>query len=703
MSEKKLKHVKKLALVLNILDEEYQNSVFSGIKKRAKELNVEVICLQHENATIYEDTLVTRFPEFNFFDVDGIILLSSVFSDCPFLQNAESIRSLWPGIPVISVGQQIDGIPSLAIRSKNAMGKLTKHLLTHHNYKQFLYISGIEEHVDSKERKAIFENTISKYMTKNPDLSYDSITGDFSEAIARERLTAYIETHKNKPADVIVCANDNMALGVNKYLKSQSSKHPWSHCAVTGFDDIPQSELEIPAFTTVRQPLREMGEKAVDIMLDHIEGKETNPMSYVESKLIIRESCGCKRKTEKSKTYSEKQLTNIQRKFFQSEHFLRQMSHFAQQLNSCNQEDGLMYTLDTNLAILGINDFALYSFPNPFDENATISKHSIKANELFLRRNGERLTQYGHIKTDTLISFIKNLSENLPASTVVKLLHTSNGVIGCIIYDGPQIIHPYICSISTNLAQTIFRLQTNAQKQKYSEQLEKAVEKRTQELMEENNKRIKVEAEVLKISEMERQRFSTDLHDDICQRLAGLAMLCRCYSSSEKPINKEQMVELTELITETLQTTRQYAHNSFPVELDSLGMKDSLSNLCNTFQSQAKYPCSYEWNLPENKIFTRPQAINIFRIIQEALQNVLKHAKATEVKVEIFTQRKTVFIRIIDNGKGLSTNSKKKDGIGMKSMQYRADQIGAKFSTKRNEPTGTIIELTLEEKKLENC
>ena len=153
------------------------------------------------------------------------------------------------------------------------------------------------------------------------------------------------------------------------------------------------------------------------------------------------------------------------------------------------------------------------------------------------------------------------------------------------------------------------------------------------------------------------------------------------------------MVELTELITETLQTTRQYAHNSFPVELDSLGMKDSLSNLCNTFQNQAKYPCTYEWNLPENKIF---------RIIQEALQNVLKHAKATEVKVQIYTSHKNVFVKIIDNGKGLSPSSQKKDGIGMKSMQYRADQIGANFTIKPNVPSGTVIELSLEEKKLES-
>ena len=61
-------------------------------------------------------------------------------------------------------------------------------------------------------------------MKKDPELTYDCITGDFSEAIARQRLSLYIETHRNKPADVIVCANDNMALGVNKFLKSQEQK-----------------------------------------------------------------------------------------------------------------------------------------------------------------------------------------------------------------------------------------------------------------------------------------------------------------------------------------------------------------------------------------------------------------------------------------------------------------------------------------------
>lgn len=700
MPDKKIVQNPKIALVLNILDEAYQTSVFSGIKTRAAEKNVDIVCFQHETATIHKNTLVTRLPENTFFDVDGIILLTSVFSECPALQDAESIKNLWPGLPVISVGQKIDGIPSLAIRSKTAMEKLTRHLLDTHKYKRFLYVSGIEGHVDSNERREIFQTILNNRMKKDPELTYDIITGDFSEVIARNAISQYIESHRNKPADVIVCANDNMALGANKYLKSQNARHPWSGCAVTGFDDIPQAELEVPAFTTVRQPLKEMGIRAVDIMLDYLAGRQTEEMSYVDSRLIVRESCGCEQIKEKSIIYSEKQLTNIQRKFFQSEHYLRQMSHIAQELNSCTQPDGIIYTLDTNLALLGIKEFALYTFLKPLPEKASPTMKNTRVNELFLRRNGQRLSEYGKTREGTLTDFISEYCSKPNNSLVVKLLNTTDGIAGCIFYEGPGIIHPYICSISTNIAQTVLRLYSMAERQKYSERLERDVKKRTKELLEENNKRIEVEAEVLKISEMERQRFSTDLHDDICQRLAGLAMLCRCYSTSEKQISREQMVELTELITDTLQTTRQYAHNSFPVELDSLGMKDSLSNLCNTFQTQSKAKCYYKWELPENRIFTRPQAINIFRIIQEALQNTMKHAKASEVSVEVIHVKRNIVIRISDNGKGLEPGVKEINGIGLKSMQYRADQIEAEFTIAENWPTGTVIEITLPETKL---
>lgn len=699
------KKTTKLALILNVLDEEYQTSVFSGIKKRCQEKGVDIICFQNDNPLALENSLITRLPGKDFFNVDGVILLSSVFSFSTSIHSKETLNKLWPGIPVVSVGQKIDDIPSVSIRSTKAMGRLLDHLIKDHHYKNFLYMSGIDEFVDSQERKAVFEKTIQRYVKKNPDITYKSFSGHFSELAAREIISNYIAQNPENPADVIVCANDNMALGVYKYLKSQNAYPKWDKCAVTGFDDIPQAALEIPAFTTVHQPLAEMGSKAIDIMLNTLQGTQIEE-SFVDSRLIIRESCGCKKTSNKTKTLTEKNFNNIQRKFFQSEHLLKLMSHWGQQLNSVTDTDELTYALDTNLSLLGIDNFALYSFPlSSSEKKYSANRFITKTNQLFLKQNGIRITSYGKVEKGPLNQFLPKLTESETNSLVVKLLSSPTGITGFIVYDAPQFMHPNICSISTNLGQTIYRLQITEQQEKYSTQLEKAVAKRTKELIEENNKRIEVEAEVLKISEMERQRFSTDLHDDICQRLAGLAMLCRCYSTSEKQITREQMVELTELITDTLQTTRQYAHNSFPVDLDSLGMKDALGNLCNSFQTQSKCNCRYSWILPENKQFTRPQAINIFRIIQEALQNIMKHAEATEAEVSICKDSKEknqISVTITDNGKGFTKVRNKKQGIGMKSMVYRADQIGARFLAEERKPQGTVIKLTLPEEKLDN-
>ena len=271
-----------------------------------------------------------------------------------------------------------------------------------------------------------------------------------------------------------------------------------------------------------------------------------------------------------------------------------------------------------------------------------------------------------------------------------------------------------MCSISVDIAQTILRLKNREEEFKYAETLEKEVQARTKELLESNNRRMEVEAQVLKISEAERQRFSTDLHDDICQRLAGISMLCRSYSNREAPLEKDEMVELASLISDTLQRTRQYAHNSYPVELESLGMNHSLNNLCASFGNQSGIKCVYEWNIFSDIHFDSLQKLNIFRIIQEALHNVLKHANATEVYVKVEEEKDFILVTVKDNGVGFSIKSEKnqessvktnpdeieilsaKDvakGIGLNSMQYRADQINASFKIKKNKPCGTCVEL----------
>ena len=171
--------------------------------------------------------------------------------------------------------------------------------------------------------------------------------------------------------------------------------------------------------------------------------------------------------------------------------------------------------------------------------------------------------------------------------------------------------------------------------------------------------------------------------------------------------------ELSGLIDETLHRTRQYAHDSFPMELESLGMNEAIENLCNTIreQSEKKINVRYTWDVSVPLPFSSSKKINIFRIIQEALHNVLKHAKATEVDVSLLQAGNNLIVTVKDNGIGnemlnedptitdFKTSTKggslKSVGIGLRSMYYRADQIGAKCSIKSKPGKGTVVTIAV--------
>ena len=114
----------RIGVVLNILDEEYQISVYKGIVQKAQELGVELVCFQQENAHITEDEPISRFPHKEYFDLDGIILITSVITgNAEFVTKAD-VERVWGKLPVVSVGQKIEGIPSLLVNTEKTMQSL---------------------------------------------------------------------------------------------------------------------------------------------------------------------------------------------------------------------------------------------------------------------------------------------------------------------------------------------------------------------------------------------------------------------------------------------------------------------------------------------------------------------------------------------------------------------------------------------------
>ena len=688
----------RIGLVLNILDEEYQISLYRGIKLRAEELGIQIVCFQEGNTTFVPDSFIGCFPQKDYFNLDGIILLTSVVFDNCMLTTKEDITRIWGKLPVVSVGQKIEGVPSLLIHTDDSIKEIMEHLVKVHQYKNFIYIGGTQTHHDSINREKLFIKHLKQAQELDPQIKYTTMHGNFTEQSAVHAMEEYFSKNgqsenqpKNYP-DVVVCANDNMAIGVYKYLNLSQKNSPLPKMAVTGFDDIPQGQFTIPPLTTVHQPLDKLGEEAVNMIFALVQGEDVPLEQSVESHVIYRESCGCKKSVTDFETLRHS-YEKMQSSYVISEQMLNITSHVGRDLNNDNTEEEFVSIINYNISMLGVENFFILKFPKKIKSDEPVSNKHLFVKPVYVKSNGKRVRNLP-VNEQGLMSlgdFYNWLPE--PHTLVLKYLNVGNDYIGCIMYDAPAESLPYIILISVDIALSLNRIEANEERRRYADYLENEVETRTRQLVEADDKRMKVEAEVLKISEIERQRFSNDLHDDICQRLAGISMLCRSYSKMDSPVEKSQMEELAGLVSDTLQRTRQYAHNSYPVDLENIGLEASLSNLCASFEQQSGIKSKYEWDIPESISFTKIQKLNIFRIIQEALHNVMKHSQAKNVSVSCVLKDNVIIVKISDDGIGISEEQKYNSGIGLNSMQYRANQIGAEFVCKAEH--GTTIEIKM--------
>ena len=441
----------RIGVVLNILDEEYQISVYKGIVQKAQEMGIELVCFQQENIRITEDEPVSRFPNKEFFDLDGIILITSVITgNAEFITRAD-VERVWGNLPVVSVGQKIEGIPSVLIETEDSMKQLVEHLIITHNYRKFLFISGAEDHPDAEVREQIFIKTMEAYRPWFTDLEYTLKRGYFTEVAAIRAMGEYMDEVKRLP-DVVVCANDNMAIGVYKYFKINCNALKTKECAVTGFDDIPQARFEIPSLTTVHQPLNEIGSKSMELMDKLVNGEKIPDQVFIESRVVFRKSCGCKGGKDDFAS-DEEQFRAMQANYVQSETLLRMVSHIGQDLNYGETLGALKYVVRQNLNQLGLNNFCILRFSD--DKGKGLYSKNIPVDPLFVRRSGAECYEFDREMKMPLGQFYRRFYEIDAAtkpSMILKYLYAGNELIGCIFYEADENILPYLSSIAINIA-----------------------------------------------------------------------------------------------------------------------------------------------------------------------------------------------------------------------------------------------------------
>ena len=197
--------------------------------------------------------------------------------------------------------------------------------------------------------------------------------------------------------------------------------------------------------------------------------------------------------------------------------------------------------------------------------------------------------------------------------------------------------------------------------------------------------------DILKTQENERARIAGELHDSVGQKLL---IIKNSFVGREKEAEDE-----ISLVGETIREVREMSHNLHPFQFEKLGLMKSLKNMVVTFQKNSNVFYSEDIDIEDGNI-PKEKEIYLFRMLQECLTNVEKHAEATACNLSVTENKKKVTFQLKDNGKGFSFpgNTSKLEGLGMKTLQERAQFIGAALTIDSHPNKGTIISIKVPKK-----
>ncbi|TNE73072.1 hypothetical protein EP331_05525 [bacterium] len=202
--------------------------------------------------------------------------------------------------------------------------------------------------------------------------------------------------------------------------------------------------------------------------------------------------------------------------------------------------------------------------------------------------------------------------------------------------------------------------------------------------------------QVISVQELERKRVSEALHDSIGSKMMLIKMALRQIRNSQQNIETESKFnEVNALITGTVEEIREISHNLHPHLLERLGFAKSMESLLSSLKDVVQV--KLEWKIDEvDPFLNSEQSLNLYRFVQEALTNMLKHAEADSCSIIIKNKEaETILVEIIDDGKGfdLNLNASGKASFGVNSMQQRASFLRANFSLNSKPGNGTHIQL----------
>ncbi len=282
----------RIGLLVDWLEDEYQNKVLSGVDAEAQANDVSLFCFTGgvlrspfrfgaRRNFIYE----IAGPEC----VDGLVIMSGTLGNFIGPNKLARYCERFRPLPMCSVGVALAGIPSVLVDNAKGMRDAIAHLIVVHGYRRVAFIRGPGVNEEAEERYRVYREVLAEHgLPFSPSLVS---LGNFQASSGIEAIRLMLDERK-VAFDAVVAANDFMALGAIDALMARGLRVP-EDVAVVGFDDIREGRFSPAPLTTVRQPLDRQGKQALELVLAQLEGEHIEEHILLHTELVRRQSCGC--------------------------------------------------------------------------------------------------------------------------------------------------------------------------------------------------------------------------------------------------------------------------------------------------------------------------------------------------------------------------------------------------------------------------
>ncbi|OHE66167.1 MAG: hypothetical protein A2001_09935 [Treponema sp. GWC1_61_84] len=712
-SDAKVERTPTIGFLAARLDEPYQYAVWGGAVEEAERLGAALVFFggQRVGSPVgYEALDNIAFELAAHSRVSALAIMANVIGTYLSREELSAFLGRFGSVPVVSVGVEFPGVQSVLISNEGGMSAVADHLAQVHGRRSFLFLAGPEGHSESMAREAEFRERIVALL--GPDCAPAVEYCDFQEEDARAATVRRLAAGKR--IDAVVAANDLMAMGALRALSEAGIDVP-RDVSVTGFDDTEDSRFTVPPLTTVRQDARELGREAVRSVARGLGLLAGGTGRTASVSFVIRESCGCP-----GSAFVDPQPRGL-------DPVLRDRALLVIAEGEARSQASLRRAAERRAAVLREIEASLvssFALPDILSEVARgtralgISACWLALFEskgatpewarLLLASEGDSdriLAPYGlRFRTADL------LPGGLPKrwkAYVCEPLRFGEERLGYFVCTADGADRRVFEALRDQASSAIKGALLMAAERDRERRLEHQVRARTLELsaanerlVEEMERRGALERELLDVSNDIMARIGRDIHDDLCQNIAGIGLMAAILEGSLRRADFPQAdaaaasaAEIARAASRTAAEAKGIARGLYPAELEAKGLVEAVAELVRSARARAKAGIALEVT-PGFHIKNSDKALQLYRIVQEALSNAVSHAEASEIIVALRIDREAVTVEVADDGIGMGELSpalrRGTLGMGLRIMKYRASVIGGELRI-RSKDRGSVV------------